>query len=216
MIIVIVGLAAAWASGVDVRRIALLAAAAYLPWAVAVAVAWIAWKMRPDEDQRPALFCEGVAAELRAGSTLRDALATASESVGCADSVGLRFRVAPISEVAEAADDLFPAIGGELGLTIIGAWRSGSQAADLFDEIGSLAIAQSEIRREVRIATAPGRATAMILVGAPVAYLLSRASSGGLGQLVESGQQRVAVLVGLALFLLGAAAAIVVVWRASK
>lgn len=216
MVIVIVGLAAAWASGVDLRRIALLAATAYLPWAVALAVAWFAWRMRPDEDQRPALFCEGVAAELRAGSTLRHALATASESVGCADSVWLRFRVAPISEVAEAADDLFPAIGGELGLTIISAWRSGSQAADLFEEIGSLAIAQSEIRREVRIATAPGRATAMLLVGVPMAYLLSRASSGGLGQMVESGQQRVAVLVGLALFLLGAVAATVVVWRASK
>jgi hypothetical protein len=56
----------------------------------------------------------------------------------------------------------------------------------------------------------------MLLVGAPAAYLLSRASSGDIEQMVESGQQRVAVLAGLALFLLGAAAATVVVWRASK
>jgi hypothetical protein len=214
--VVIVGLAAAYAAGVDLRRIGLLAATAYFPWAVAVAVVWVAWKMRPDEDQRPSMFCEGVAAELRAGATLRIALASASASVGCADSVAARFRAGPISEVAATADELFPGIGDELALTIVNAWRSGSQAADLFEEIASLAIAQSEIRREVRIATAPGRATAMLLVAAPAAYLLSRASSGDIEQMVESGQQRVAVLAGLALFLLGAAAATVVVWRASK
>lgn len=214
--IVIVGLAVAHAFGVDPRRLALLAAAVYFPWAVGAAVAWLAWRARPDEDHRPSLFCEGVAAELRAGSTLREALATASASVGSTELSDVGPYVAPISELAAAVGDQFPAIAEELRLTVINASRSGSQAADLFDEIGSLAIAQSEIRREVRIATAPGRATAMLLVGAPATYLVSRAGSGGLERMLESSQQRVALLVGLALFLSGAAAAILVVVRASR
>lgn len=214
--IVPVALAVAYAHGVDLRRIALLAASVYLPWAVACVVAWAAWKARPDEDQRPSLFCEGVAAEMRVGASLRDAISTAARSVGVPDLAGAGFQDAPISDVAAAAGDMFPALREELRLTIMSAWRSGSQAADLFDEIGSLAIAQSEIKREVRIATAPGRATAMLLVGAPVAYLLSRAGTVGLDQLLESGQQRVAVLVGLGLFLVGATAATAVVWRASR
>ena len=214
--IVVVGIVVAHAIGVDVRRVALLAAAVYLPWAVAVMVAMVAWRARPDDDHGPSLFCEGVSAELRAGATLRDALATASGSIGSIEPSELRTDIAPISEVAAATGALFPTIGEELRLTVLNAARSGSQAADLFDEIGSLAISQSEVKREVRIATAPGRATAMLLVGAPVAYLLTRAGSGGLDRLLESGQQRAAVLVGLALFGLGAAAAIVVVWRASR
>jgi len=213
--IVVVGLAVAYARGVDPRRIALLAAAVYLPWAVAAVVAWIAWRARPDEDHRPSQFCEGVAAELRAGSTLREALVAASSSVGV-ELWETGKSAAPISDTAAAVGDHFPAIREELRLTVINASRSGGQAADLFDEIGSLAIAQAEIKREVRIATAPGRATATLLVGAPVVYLVSQASSGGLGRMLESGQQRVAVLVGLALFLVGAAVATLVVWRASK
>ena len=213
--IVAVGLAVGYALGADARRIALLATAVYQPWAVAAVVAWVAWRARPDEDQGPSLFCEGVAAELRAGSSLRDALATASASLGSSDGAGLA-RFAPIGELATEVGALFPAIGEELRLTIIAAARSGSQAADLFDEIGSLAIAQSEVKREVRIATAPGRATALLLVGAPAAYLLSRVGSGGLDRMLESGQQRAAVLAGLALFALGAIAAVGVVWRASR
>lgn len=213
--IVVLGLAVAHALGVGLRRLALLAAAVYLPWAVALLVAWIVWRARPGDDNRPSLFCEGVSAELRAGGSLRDALATASTSVG-AELPGLRLGSQPIIEVAADVAALFPAIGEELRLTVINAARSGSRAADLFDEIGSLAIAQSEIKREVRIATAPGRATAMLLVGAPAAYLVSRVSSGGLDRLLESSQQRAAVLAGLAMFGLGAGWAVVVAWKASR
>lgn len=214
--IVAVGLAAAFASGVDPRRLGLLAAAVHFPWAAAVVVAWITWRARPSEDHRPSLFCEGVAAELRAGSTLRDALATAANSVGSTAPMVVNAHAFPISEVAAAVGREFPAISEELRLTVSNAFRSGSQAADLFDEIGSLAIAQSEIRREVKIATAPGRATAMLLVGAPAIYLASQAGSGGISRMLESSQQRIVVALGLGLFLVGAVAAMVVVLRASR
>lgn len=209
-------LAAAFASGVDIRRLIVLAGAVYLPWLAAAAVAWIVWKVRPEEDSRPSLFCEGVAAELRAGSALRDALATAATSVG-SQSEALEFpHDFPMTEVAARLGEEFPEIGDELRLTVLNASRSGSQAADLFDEIGSLAIAQSEIRREVRVATAPGRATAMLLVGAPTFYLVSQAGSGALDGMLASSQQRIVAVIGLGLFLVGSAAALGVVWKATR
>lgn len=214
--IVPVLLAVAYASGVDWRRLAVIAGAVYLPWAAAAVVAWITWKARPDDDNRSVLFCEGVAAELRAGSTLRDALAAAATAVGIRSRSVRCPHDLPSAEVATALTEEFPAIADELRLTVLNTSSSGSQAADLFDEIGSLAIAQTEVRREVRVATASGRATSVLMVGAPLIYLVSRAGSGGLAKMLETSQQRVVVVIGLGLFLVGAASALLIVWRASK
>ena len=203
-------LATAIALDVDIRRVALLAAVAYLPELVAAGIALMIWRGRPGEDTKPALFCEAVASELRAGSTLRQAVAGAAVSVA-----GLV--VGPDRSLGDLADDIateFPQIEQELRLTLVAAARTGSDAAALFDEIGFLALAQSEIRREVRVATAPGRATALVLVGAPVAYVLGQAGGGGLADLLASPQQRVVALLGLGLLMLGLALAAVVVWRA--
>ena len=196
----------------DVRRVALLGAVAYVPELVAIGIALLAWRGRPAEDTRPALFCEAVASELRAGSTLRQATAGAAVSVGGLVVTPDR----PLDEIAKQVAAAFPGIGEELRLTLVTAGRTGSDTAALFDEVGSLALAQSEIRREVRVATAPGRATALVLVGAPVAYVLSQAGSGGLSALLVSPQQRVVAILGLGLFLLGLVAAMLVVWRAGK
>lgn len=213
--IVPIALAIAYASGLDIRRIGLLAGAIYLPVVVGCIIVWVAWRARPREDNRPALFCEGVAAELRAGATLRDALTTAATSVGGVSPVGDSLQ-SSIAGVADRVSNEFPDIGEELRLTILNAARSGSNASDLFDEIGSLALAQAEIRHEVQVATAPGRATALLLVGAPTLYLGTRAGGGGLGRMIESSQQRVVLLVGLGLFLVGALATMAIIWRASR
>ncbi|HJQ76683.1 MAG TPA: hypothetical protein VJ948_05405 [Acidimicrobiia bacterium] len=205
-------LATAIALDVDIRRVVLLAAVAYLPELVAAGIALMIWRGRPGEDTKPALFCEAVASELRAGSTLRQAVAGAAVSVA-----GLV--VGPDRSLGDLADDIateFPQIEQELRLTLVAAARTGSDAAALFDEIGFLALAQSEIRREVRVATAPGRATALVLVGAPVAYVLGQAGGGGLADLLASPQQRVVALLGLGLLMLGLALAAVVVWRAER
>lgn len=210
--IVAVTLAAALAAGVDPRRLALLAGAVYVPLVVAGLVALFVWKSRPEGDGHPALFCEGVASELRAGASLRSALTTAATSVGSRPlSAG-----SPLAEVAAQVADEFPTIGEELRLTVINAGRAGSDPAALFDEIGSLALAQSEIRREIRMATAPGRATALVLVGAPLFYVGSRLGSGGLDRLLASSQQRFMAVLGLGLFLLGLLSASWIVWRSGR
>lgn len=214
--ILAVALAVAFALGVDLRRLALLAGAAYLPVVVGLLLVVHWFRSRPDDSNVPSLFCEGVASELRAGASLRDALTTAATSVrGLSSSVSGDPEFS-ISEVAAHVAEAMPLISEELRLTVMAAARSGSDAAALFDEIGSLAIAQSEIRREVRVATAPGRATAMVLVGAPLLYLATQFGSGGLASHLASTEQRIAASVGLGLFLFGLGFASLVLWRSSK
>ena len=210
--IVAVSLAIAFAAGVDPRRLALVAGAIYLPFAFAVLVAIHWYRSRPDETTRPALFCESVSAELRAGATLRDAVATAASSVGC-DRIPANSSTEGLSA---AVAELFPTIGEELRLTILTAARTGSDSAALFEEVGSLAIVQSEISHEVRVATAPGRATALVLVGAPVFYVMSTLGSGGISTYLASAEQRLVALLGLGLFASGLIAASLVIWRASR
>lgn len=211
MIVAIV-LALAFASGVDSRRIALLAAAIYLPFLMAALLALFAWKARPEEDTRPALFCESVASELRAGASLRSALTTSAAAVGGqVSAVG-----SAMPEVAARVAEEFPRIGEELRLTVVNANRTGSDTAALFDEIGALALAQSEIRREVRTATAPGRATALVLTVAAVVFVVSRLSSGSLDVFLASSQQRYVAVLGLGLFLAGLVGIAFVIWRASR
>lgn len=214
--IVAVTLVLAFALGVEPRRLALLAGAVYLPLVVGVLIGLHWFRARPDDENSPAIFCEGVASELRAGATLRDALATAATSVGSDPTQVGSSSASPMTEVAAHVAEKFPGIGEELRLTVLAASRSGSDAAALFDEIGSLAIARADVRREVRMATAPGRATALVLLGAPLVYLVSQIGSGGLADLLASPEQRMVGMIGLGLFLLGLAVACLVLWRASR
>jgi hypothetical protein len=203
-------LAVALASGVDLRRIALIAGALFLPLVVAglIALHWL--QARPDSRHRPSLFCEGVASELRAGATLRDALAAAATSVGTTLELS---HSTPMAEVAARIAAELPTIGREIRLTVTAAARSGSDAAALFDEIGVLALSHDEVAHEVRVATAPGRATALVLVAAPLVYLLTRLGDGGLAGYLASSEQRVAATVGAGLFAVGIAGALLVLWR---
>jgi Flp pilus assembly protein TadB len=210
--IVAVVIAIGFAAGVEPRRLALLAGSIYLPFVVAglVAIHW--YRTRSDESSRPSLFCEGVSAELRAGATLRSALGTSAVSVGC-EPLPLD---SSIDDISIRLAEYFPVVSDELRLTVLTAARTGSDSAALFDEIGSLALAQAEISHEVRVAIAPGRATALILVAAPVLYVGSRLGSEGLSAYVSSPEQRLVALIGLGLFVAGLMAASLVLWRAAQ
>lgn len=208
--IVAVLLTAAYAAGVDPRRLVLIAGAVYMPLVLALLIAIHWYRGRSVDNNRASLFCEGVSAELRAGATLRDAIATAVASLDC-DPIPADLSM---ERVSRRVAEYFPTIGEELRLTILSASRAGSEAAALFDEIGSLAIAQAEIRHEVRVATAPGRATALLLVGAPSLYVINRLGSGEMSNYLATSEQRVAVLAGLGLFTTGLFVASLVLWRA--
>jgi Flp pilus assembly protein TadB len=207
-------LAVALIAGVDIRRVGFLAVALYLPVVVVGLVALAIWKTRRDAEARSALFCEGVASELRAGSPLREALSAAGASVGSHIPHRGSKQGSSIADVAEALAAEFEDVGTELEMTIRTAAKSGSQAADLFDEIGSVAIAQSEISHEVRVASSPARATAIVFVAVPVIYLVIQAQSGTLARLLAAPEQRIAGVAGLLLFVAGIVSAALLMWRA--
>ncbi|MGH8944580.1 MAG: hypothetical protein ACRDVL_00330 [Acidimicrobiia bacterium] len=197
-------LALAWAAGMDHRRAALLAAAVLTPVPTSLLVGYAIWKGRRQEESLAASFCEATASELRAGSSLRRALEVSARSVGLTAAAGLAGAGAALGEVAQAIGRELPEIGNELAVTLVPAQRSGARVADLFDEIGSLAIARAEIAAEVNMSTAPVRATASLLVMAPLAFLAMR--SGIPSQVVPG--QNLASFAGVVMFLIGLAAVI--------
>lgn len=204
----------AYLGGADPWRLTLLALAVVAPIAVLPLIVIGSVRTRRSHDDRPALFCDAVASELRAGSSLAAALESAAASIGLGD-LEPRFSgsQSPLA-VAEAAGREFGEIGAELKATADAAARAGGRAADLFDELAALAIAQSEIAHEVRVSSAPAVATAWVFVLAPTAFVSFQTGSGGLDRLVQAPEQRIAALVGIVLFLLGLAWVTALLWRA--
>lgn len=210
----LLAIAVAVLAGIDMRRIGLLAAAVLLPLATASLVLLMIWKGRQSKENASAIFCESVSSELRAGSALNDALEAAAVSVGSKVGVEKAAFRGSITDMARALGQEFEDVGTELELTIRAAARSGSKAADLFDEIGSVAIARSEIAHEVRVASSPARATAVVFIAAPAFFLVVQARAGVLARLLVFPEQRAAGAAGLVLFVLGIAIAALLLWRA--
>lgn len=191
-----VALAAAFAAGVDWRKLGLLAFAVVAPHLAAIAIAALVWRFRDRRGAGAAVFCEGVAAELRAGAVLRTALVVVARSVG----VDLD-EEAPIPVLAGEIAAAFPDVAQALELTVVVAHRAGSDTAALFDELAAMSVAQTETANEIQMATAPAKATAAVLLGSPVLYLVSQ--GGGIATRWADVPQRVAGTLGLSLFFLG-------------
>lgn len=205
--------AAAFAGGLEIRKVMLLAGVVLAPLAMAGGLGVVYWKQRPVTESRAAMFCEAVASELRSGSPLGHALAAAAAPLQEPALNVLGPGTTP-AEAAHIVGQAFPDVGPELESTIGAVFSGGSRSADLFDEIGSLAIAQAEVVHEVRVASAPARATALVFVGAPTAYLIVQARSDRLARLLVHPEQRVVTLMGLALFTMGLLVAGILAWRA--
>ena len=206
-------LAMAVGAGADPRRVAVLALSLRYPWAVLAVGGITAWGATKGTDSRPARFCEGVSSELRAGSTLRQALSASALAVG-SPAIARQAMAGVIDDVAAAVASEFIVVGREIELTIRRAWRVGGSTADLFDEMAALAIAEEELRREIRVAAAPARAAAAIFLVAPVVFLIMRVSSGDLAALLRSPEQRMVATAGIAMLLGGLVSAGFVMKRA--
>lgn len=209
-----VALGAALLAGVRHWRLLLLAAVLWAPVALVPAVAYVAIRGRKAYDDRPALFCVTVASELRAGTDLRRALEAASSSVGIELQTSEIPHPLRPDQVARVAAAHLSGIGRELEATVSAVARSGGSAADLFDELASYAIARSEVDHELRIATAPARATAWFFASFPVALVMFQVQRGALSRMLALPLQRVTALAGLGLFVLGLVAMVAVMVRA--
>jgi hypothetical protein len=196
--------AAVW-WGVDLRRIALLVGSLWYPavFAGLVLVRW--WRARPPAGMAASRFCETVAAELRAGASIRNGIAEAALAHDAPDLSALARSDASISALAAAAGVEYPDVGAELVACIERSALLGAPAADLFEELGSVAMARSEVALEVNTAMAPARATLLVLLAVPAVAVWVAAGHGGFGAFVESGLQRLAVTAGVFLCLLAGA-----------
>ncbi len=210
--IVMMGLGWALIAGADPRRVAILGLNLVFPWILLPLIA-LAY-MRP-ATRRPdsVAFCEAVASELRSGATLLQALTAAGVAADSKVLGGMGQSGATPAEMARVLAGEFVDVGRELAAAVDAVARSGAPSAELFDEIGALALAQAEIAHEVRIASAPARATVVVFVAAPFIYLSQRLSSGGLGELLLTPAQRGVTLVGLGLLVAGLLAVLALVGR---
>ena len=207
-------LAFALAAGLEWRRFALLtfAVAAPLPMAGLVAAHW--WRSRPGLSMRPVRFCEAVSGELRAGASLRASLEKAAVSVEAQEVATFCRTGAPMDQVARAARAEFAEIGPELAALLARADGLGVSPAALFDEIGALALAQVEVAHEVSIASAPARATGVVLLLGPILAIGWAVSEGRLEGLLGHPAQRAAALVGLGLVGAGITLSVLILRRA--
>ena len=199
--------------GLDHRRAALLFLVLIAPVPVAGLLAIHAWRSRPQVSTRAAVFCEAVAGELRSGASLRYALERAAASVGAPILEEMTGAGAPLAEIGRRAEVEFAEIGLELGAVIDRLSRLGSPAAPLFDEIGALALAQVEVAHEIATASAPARATAVVLLLVPLAAIGSVTMNGQLGGYLSTPPQRVSAVIGLSLVTLGIGAAVAILRR---
>ncbi len=190
-------------AGVDHRRTLLLISVHLAPVPVAAMIAFHAWRARPRVSTRAAVFCEAVAGELRSGASLRFALEHAAASVGAPALEQMSRDGAPLVDLAVAAREEFEEIGIEVGAVIERLSRLGSPAAALFDELAVLSLAQVEVAHEVATATAPARATAVVLLLVPLIAIGSVSINGRIGGYLATSQQRMSAVIGLALIVLG-------------
>ncbi|MGH8914587.1 MAG: hypothetical protein ACRDZM_08755 [Acidimicrobiia bacterium] len=195
-------IAAGLALGADWRRLGLLALALALPLPTALLVGYHCWRERPDVSSRAPRFCDAIATELRAGATFRAALDSAARSVDATRLVELFESGASVSDVAEAAREEFAEIGDELNALLTRTDGMGVAPAALFDEMGSLALAQVDVAHEVATASAPAKATGVVLLIGPSIAILLTAGHGLDGYLAQPAQ-RAAALAGIGLTLTG-------------
>lgn len=202
------------AAAVIEPRIVLVGA---LVWGVVAAVRRRRVRITPDAE---ATYFRALAAELRAGASLRSALGDAAHRVpGLSLGRAVRFAQAggPMSEIADTIEDRFP----ENGRLAAAAFRisdwSGARVADTFDGLAERAAGVAELARERRAATVQARLSAVVVGAAPVVFALLLIATGRGSGLVGHGTIGMIVLgIGFALEICGMVIVAMIVRRAER
>lgn len=201
-------------AGIETRRLAALVFSITLPFPAALLLGIHWWRERTRASARSVLFCEAMSGELRSGASSRQAFHRSAESVDADVLAKLAVQGAPFSDLARTARNEFPDVGTELAAVIERVAWLGAPAADLFDEISILALAQVEVEQEIATATAPAKATAAVLLFVPIAAIVFALSRGDVGEYLGSGGQRISAVAGLLLIALGVSVAGLMMRRA--
>lgn len=193
---------------------ALMVLAVAQPWAASVAVVALVARARHVENHGLAAeirFHQHIISELRGGSALRTALASASSGAGelGLETVGRRLRAGqPIDRIAETIGSRLAATGDLAAAAIEFSVTGGGRAINAFEAMAEMAAEEADLRRELSTAVAPGRFALLVVGGGPVAALILLALTGRLTALLAS--TRGPLLLGAGLVLIAAGVAIAV------
>lgn len=219
-------LAGGLALGVHPAVLALAALAAIEPrlilagaavWAVVHAMRRRRHRVTPDDE---ATYFRALAAELRAGASLRGALGEAVDRVPALSldrAVRYAEAGAPMTEIADIVEVQFPENGRLAGAAFRLSDWSGAQVADTFAGLADRASASAELARERRAATAQARMSAIVIGIAPVAFAALLLATGRGAGLVDHGWIGLLILgAGLTLEVLGLLVVALIIRRADR
>ncbi|MFQ5515936.1 MAG: type II secretion system F family protein [Acidimicrobiia bacterium] len=217
VVVIGVGLAA----GIPWPVLAVAALAVWQPVFFLILVAvWVLWSRRgkPDGDAE-ASFLSALAAELRAGASLRHGLMAAAHPDVELDLTPL-VRSArlgrPASEMAVHLEAALPENGALAGAAVEMVAETGASAAATFAALAVRAAEAADDRRQAQALSAHVRLSAWVVGLAPAATWLLLAVTGRAGALFDHGPAGALVLgVGLALEIAGASSVWLMVRRAA-
>jgi Flp pilus assembly protein TadB len=187
----------------------------------AVAVAVIRSRRASDRTSQPelvAIFLRSVAAELRAGRSLRVALVDSARldpRLGLARTVRVAAAGRPMEHVA---DELATCPGMTATATALRvAAMTGGSAVPIFESLAVDATDEVALARERRELTVQARLSIAVVAGFPIAVLVYQVTSGQAMELVRQGSVGVALLIiGVGLLGLGLAAVATLMRRARR
>ncbi len=201
---------------------ALLALGLWRPWfglAGMAILAAVAVGRRPAglSEHDEAVFHAAVAAELRAGASLRAAIVNATARIpGLSQSAVVRRATVgwPLETVASELATKLVVTGRLLVPAVAVAAAAGGRAAGVFDRLSLRAADEAALHHEMRVATAQARMSAAVVGGLPLVALGFAGVTGRLTALVHAGGAGVMVLVvGVTLVAAGLAVIAGMVWR---
>lgn len=217
-------LAVAIAAGAHPAVVALAAASVIEPrLVIAVIIGWAAFSMirRPQrrDAEGEAAFLRAVDAELRAGATLRVALADAAHAstLGLATAGRLARAGMPMVHVGDELRRCLPVNGAAAAAAVELSGWSGASVASVFETLAERAADTAELRREQRVATIQARLSAWIVGLAPLVFTGVVLAGGGASALGRAGTAGYAVMaVGVALEVAGIATVMLILRRATR
>lgn len=170
-------------------------------WVGAAVLARRHLESQPEE----ALLMMSIAGELRAGQSLRGAIAASAGHPRHARSRRLAQAGSPIETVAGQLATELPGAGRLLGAVIEVSDRVGGPAAAAFEQLAAVALTEAELKREKRTAVVPALIQASLVGGVPLVLLGVRWADGSVSDsLARGGVETVVVMTGIGLVTVGA------------
>ena len=220
-VLVFVSMVLGWAGGRPIAEVVSYTAAAVVPeltgCVVLVVLARDARHARRSGGAE-VLVLVRLAAELRAGATLRSAVVHIADSnEALAEAAALAGAGRPMRQVVQAAA---PAMGRYAGITVSAlriAAETGGSIVPVVEQLVTEVMALDELARERRAAMAPVLLQSVIVGGIPLVTLLAMTLSGKLLSLAARGPWHAGmVLVGGALVVVGSSVVGRISWKAAR